>query len=152
MAASSKPAAKKVVAKSWQDPDWSQLVTQVGLSGAVRLLASNCAFLRREGNTIYLGLDPRSDSLLTKQRKDALAETLSQHFGENLVVDIAVDAALVAKMSETPVQQQSRVADERLEVARQELEADPNVQAMKNIFGAEIKTDTIELINPPQSD
>ena len=151
-AASSKPAANKVVAETWQDPDWSQLVTQVGLSGAVRLLASNCAFLRREGNTIYLGLDPRSDSLLTKQRKDALAETLSQHFGENLVVDIAVDAALVAKMSETPVQQQSRVADERLEVARQELEADPNVQAMKNIFGAEIKTDTIELINPPQSD
>jgi len=151
-AASSKPAANKVVAETWQDPDWSQLVKHVGLSGAVRLLASNCAFLRREGNTIYLGLDPRSDSLLTKQRKDALAEALSQHFGENLVVDVAVDAALGAETSETPVQQQSRIADERMEVARQELEADPNVQAMKNIFGAEIKTDTIELINPPQSD
>jgi len=151
-AASSKPAANKVVAETWQDPDWSQLVKHVGLAGAVRLLASNCAFLRREGNTIYLGLDPRSDSLLTKQRKDALAEALSQHFGENLVVDVAVDAALGAETSETPVQQQSRIADERMEVARQELEADPNVQAMKNIFGAEIKTDTIELINPPQSD
>ena len=151
-AAGSKPAAKKVVAKSWRDPDWSQLVTQLGLSGAVRLLASNCAYLRRNANTIYLGLDPRSDSLLTKQRREALAESLSQHLGENLVVDIAVDAALGAETSETPVQQESRIADERMEVARQELEVDPNVQAMKNIFGAELKTDTIELINPSQSD
>ena len=40
----------------------------------------------------------------------------------------------------------------RLEAARQELEADPNVQTMKNMFGAEIKTETIELIKPAQSD
>jgi len=152
IAASPENVAKKVVAKPWQDPDWSQLVKQLGLSGAARLLASNCAFLRRDGKTIYLGLDPRSDSLLTRQRKDALAERLSQHFGEQLVVDIAVDAALGAETRETPVQQESRIADEQIEVARQELEADPNVQAMKNMFGAEIKTDTIELINPPRSD
>jgi len=41
---------------------------------------------------------------------------------------------------------------ERLEAARQSLEADPNVQTLKNMFGAELKTDSIELINPPQSD
>jgi DNA polymerase-3 subunit gamma/tau len=114
----------------------------------VRLLASNCAFLRRDGKTIYLGLDPRSESLLTKQRNDALAGLLSKHFGEQLLVDVAMGA----ETSETPVQQESRMADERMEAARQELEADPNVQAMKNIFGAEIKTETIELINPSQSD
>ena len=44
------------------------------------------------------------------------------------------------------------MADERLEQARRTLEADPNVQAMKDMFGAEIKPDTIELINPTQSD
>jgi DNA polymerase-3 subunit gamma/tau len=137
-----------VAAEAWQDPDWSQLVPKLGVSGAVRLLASNCAFLRRDGNTIFLGLDPRSESLLTKQRKDALADLLSKHFGEQLLVDVAMGA----ETSETPVQQESRMADERMEAARQELEADPNVQAMKNIFGAEIKTETIELINPSQSD
>jgi len=146
--AETKPTPTKVAAEAWQDPDWSQLVPKLGVSGAVRLLASNCAFLRRDGNTIYLGLDPRSESLLTKQRNDALAGLLSKHFGEQLLVDVAMGA----ETSETPVQQESRMADERMEAARQELEADPNVQAMKNIFGAEIKTETIELINPSQSD
>jgi len=118
------------------------------VTGAVRLLASNCAYLRRDGMTIYLGLDQRSESLLTKQRKDTLAERLSSHFGENLLVDIE----LGADAGETPLQEESRMSDERLEAARQTLEADPNVQALKNMFGAELKTDSIELINPSQSD
>ena len=151
--ARAKPAAaSSVQPHTWQDPDWSQLVAKLGLAGAVRLLASNCAFLRREGNTVHLGLDPRSESLLTGQRKDALATSLSQHFGERLGVKIAVEAAVGAETPETPVQEESRMADERMEAERQKLEADPNVQAMKDIFGAEIKTESIELINPSQSD
>ncbi len=154
---SAKPAAAAAVTASavqqtatevWQDPDWSELVGKLDVAGAVRLLSSNCAYLRRSGNTVYLGLDPRSESLLTKQRKDNLAESLSRHFGETLVVDVT----LGAEATETPVQKESRMVDERMEAARKELEADPNVQAMKTIFGAEIKTDTIELINPSQSD
>jgi DNA polymerase-3 subunit gamma/tau len=135
-------------AASWSEPDWTALVAQLGLGGAVRLLASNCTYIRRDGNTIQLGLDPRSESLLTRKRKDELAASLSSHFGETLSVDVA----LGTDAGETPVQVESRLADERLEAARQSLEADPNVQALKNMFGAELKADTIELINPPQSD
>jgi len=141
-------AAASASASAWEDPDWSALVAEMGLAGTIGLLASNCVFLRRESNTVYLGLDPRSESLLTKQRKNALAERLSQHFGEPLAVDVTLGAAT----QETPSQEESRMSDERMEAARQQLEADPNVKAMKDIFGAEIKTDTIELINPPQSD
>ena len=138
----------QVSAQTWAEPDWSTLVGEIGLQGAVRLLASNCAYLDRQGNTVRLGLDPRSESLLTKQRKDSLAKHLSTHFGEKLSVEIT----LSADGGETPVQEESRMADERLEAARQSLEADPNVQKLKNMFGAELKTDSIELINPPQSD
>jgi DNA polymerase-3 subunit gamma/tau len=141
--------ARPSASADWQNPDWSQLVADLGLAGTLRLLASNCAFLRREGNTLHLGLDPRSESLLTKSRKNALAESLSKHFGENLLVDVTIGAVAA---SETPVQQESRMADEKMEAARQELEADPNVQAMKNMFGAELKTDSIELISPSRSD
>ncbi len=134
--------------QAWAEPDWSSLVTQIGVQGAVRLLASNCAYQCREGKIIRLGLDPRSESLLTRQRKDSLAKCLSTHFGEKLSVDIT----LSAEVGETPVQEETRMADERLEAARQTLEADPNVQTLKKMFGAELKTDSIELINPPQSD
>ncbi len=139
---------QKAAAANWEDPDWSELVTGLGLGGAVRLLASNCAFQRREGNTLYLGLDPRSESLLTRPRKAAIAEALSKRFGETLNVEIEIGA----DGNETPLQEETRLADERMEAERQKLEADPNVQAMKNMFGAELKTDTIELINPTQAD
>jgi len=129
--------------RPWASPDWSQLVIDLGLSGALRLLASNCALLRREGSTVFLVLDPRSESMLTKQRKGAIADSLSDHFGETLVVDITVGAA----QKETPVQQESRLADERLEEARLSLEADPNVQTLKSMFGAELKLDSIEIIS-----
>ncbi len=139
------PSAAKppAAAASWAEPDWNALVGSLGLSGAVRLLASNCAYLKRDGNTVHLSLDPRSESMLTQQRKNQLAESLSAHFGEKLVVDVAVGAC---EESETPLQQESRLADERLEAARQSLEQDPNVQSLKSMFGAEIKTDTIEII------
>jgi len=140
--AASPPAA------AWTEPDWHQLVADLGLQGAVRLLASNCSYVERTGNTVHLSLDPRSESLLTKQRSDALAQRLAEYFGEALRVDVAIGKAA----GETPLQAESRMADEQLESARQALEADPNVQALKDMFGAELKTDTIELINPTQSD
>jgi DNA polymerase-3 subunit gamma/tau len=139
---------KPAPTKAWSEPDWAALVVDLGLSGAVRLLASNCVYRERSGNTICLGLDPRSESMFTRKRKDALAERLSEYFGEQLSVDIN----LGADTGETPVQAESRQADERLEAARQSLEADPNVQALKDMFGAELKADSIELINSPQSD
>jgi DNA polymerase-3 subunit gamma/tau len=141
-------AGKADAAATWTDPDWTALVAQLGLGGAVRLLASNCTYIRREGNRIYLGLDPRSESLLTAKRKDELTASLSAHFGEKLAIEVEIGT----DQGETPVQAETRLADERLEAARQSLEADPNVQALKNLFGAELKADTIELINPPQTD
>jgi DNA polymerase-3 subunit gamma/tau len=132
----------------WHEPDWKDLIDNLGLSGAVRLLASNCALLRREGNTVFLSLDPRSESMLTRERKDKLAAALSECFSESLTVDISIGEAA----KETPMQEESRIADERIEAAKASLESDPNVQALKNMFDAELKTDSIELINPPQND
>ena len=90
-AQSAEPAAKSQV---WSDPEWSQLVAKLELTGADRMLASNCAYLRREENTVFLSLDPRAESMLTKQRKDAISESLSTHFGEHLLVDITLGSAV----------------------------------------------------------
>ncbi len=142
------PAPDATASRTWAMPDWGTLVGELQLAGMVRLLAANCAYLGREGQTVKLNLDPRSESLLTRQRKEALAERISQHFGETLVLEITVSASA----GETPVQEEVRMADERLEAARQSLESDPNVKALKKMFGAEIKPDSIELVNPQNSD
>ena len=138
----------KQVASKWQEPDWSELTTQLALPGAVRLLAGNCAYLRREENTVFLSIDPRSESLLTRPRKDALAAALSDRFGENLSIDIAIGEVA----AETPLQGDSRRESEKMEAARMSLESDPNVKALQDMFGAELKTESIEIINPSQND
>jgi len=143
-------SAEQVVAAGakWQDPDWSQLIADLGISGSIKLLASNCALLRREGNTVFLSIDPRSESLLTRERKRSLSDALSAHFAEGLTVDISIGEVA----DETPVQAESRLVDERMEAARVKLESDPNVQALKDMFDAELKSDSIELINPSRRD
>ncbi len=128
---------------SWADPDWAQLIGQLELSGFNKQLASNCAYLRREANTVFLTLDGRSESYLTRPRQAALAAALSAHFGEDLKVDISV--GIVKK--ETPVQKEARKESENLDAARAGLEADPNIKTLKDMFGAEIVADSVEPIN-----
>jgi DNA polymerase-3 subunit gamma/tau len=123
-------------------------VSDLRLTGPLRILAGNCALDRRDGNTVYFSIDPRSEALLTRHRKDALAQALSQHFGEDLSVDIRI----AESTPETPQEQENRIADERIIAARKSLESDPNVQTLKNVFGAELKTESIEPLDSSRSD
>lgn len=131
----------KIAKAKWEDPDWSVLVAQLGLGGADRLLASSCAYLKRDGNTVYFGLDPGSESYLTRPRKENLAGALSEHFGESLTVDISIGST----EAESPMQARSRQDEEQFAAERAKLEADPNVQALQDMFGAELKSDSIRL-------
>jgi DNA polymerase-3 subunit gamma/tau len=77
-----------------------------------------------------------------------LTNALSDRFGEPLVVDIAIGAAA----DETPMQEETRRADEKIEEAIATLESDPNVKSLKDMFGAELNADSVELINGTQND
>jgi len=151
-AAATRPASvqsTKAASTSWQeDVDWAQLISKMDIKGATRLLATNCALLRRDGDTLYFSLDGKSEAMLTRARQEALAEALSQQFGETLRVSIEVGEAA----PETPVQEKSRMEGERYEAAKASLEADPNIKTLQTMFGAELKADTIEPINPSQSE
>jgi len=144
-----KPAAQPAeAAADWDELDWSALLPQLSLVGATRLLAGNCAYLKRAGDTVYFSLDERFDGMLTRQRTEAIAKALGEHFGESLKIEVTVSD----NGPETPHQVESRLADESIEAARQSLENDPNVKAMKSLFGAELKPDSIEVITGRQSD
>lgn len=127
---------------AWQAPDWARLIPELELNGASKLLASNCAYLRRKGGVIHLALDSRSESLLTRSRQNELAAALSKRFGESLTVEIEIGRPEL----ETPMQAKARLDHETLEAARESLEADPNVKALRDMFGAELNPDSIELV------
>lgn len=133
--------ASRDTSSAWQEPDWPDVVRALDLTGASRMLVSGCAYLRRDGNTLYLSLDSRSESLLTSARQHAVADALSRHFGEALRIEVAVGAAT----AETPLQAEARIADEKVAAARESLEADPNVRALKDMFGATLNADSVQV-------
>ena len=131
---------------TWQDPDWSKLITRLELSGAGKLLASNCAFIRRQKNVLHLCLDGKSETFLTKSNEAALTRAICSHYGESLRLNISIGQT----ESATPIQEEARRVDARYEAARASIEADPNVKALQDMFGAELNQDSIEpLKNQP---
>jgi DNA polymerase-3 subunit gamma/tau len=144
------PAARQTDSQSeaWTDPDWPELVGSMSLKGAARMLADNCAYLGRDGDTIRLSLDSRSESSLTAERQRALAKALSEKFAETLRVDIVLDKHRDEPEKETRAERATRESDELQAAAKASLETDPTVLAMKDMFGAELKEDTIEPISP----
>ncbi len=133
------PAGPKNAA-FWASPDWHRLAGQLEITGSVRLLAANCAFCDRQGTTVRLKLDARSETLLTEQRRRSLQAAMCTYFGESLSVRIQVGDG-----DETPVQREQRENQEKLEAARRELENDPNIRTLQDMFGAEIQADTFRL-------
>ena len=139
------PAAEPEVvgAAIWGATEWSGLVDVLDLPGASKLLASNCALVGRDGDEVRLALDQSAESFLTRSRQKALEEALSGHFGEALRVQISIGGG----EGETPMQQKARHEDEALQAARENLESDPNVKALKDMFGATLNGDSVQIID-----
>jgi DNA polymerase-3 subunit gamma/tau len=136
------------VKRQWLDPDWNVVIGELNLTGANKLLASNCAYSHRENNTLHFNLDSRSESLLTKSRQKSLAAAVSDLFGEALQVEISFSASAAA----TPMQEEARRVDEEMAAARASLESDPNVKALQDMFGAQLNPESIELIQQSSGD
>ena len=142
--AATRPAAEPAAAQpatSWVEPDWSELVPRLKLRGIDGLLASNCALRGRDGNVVELALDKSAETYLTRARQETLQKALSEHFGERLKIEITVGGC----EKETPLQKKSREESEDLKARREGLETDPNVVAMKNMFGATLDPESVRV-------
>jgi DNA polymerase-3 subunit gamma/tau len=119
--------------------DWPSLVAGLELSGLSRQLAAHCALVGRDGAVIRLALDPRNQHVRTASAVERLAQALCRHLGETIRVEVEVGEPA----AETPARAEERQAREHLVAARESLEADPTVRALKEKFGATLRTDTV---------
>ena len=140
-AISAAPAAPAAALASLVPENWPALSQQLELGGLARQLASNCAYLGRQGGLLRFALDPRHQAIRSRAQEDKLAQALSRHFGEALRVDIEMATA----PAETPALAQARQTDERLGAARAALEVDAAVLALKERFGATLHPDSVRL-------
>ena len=129
---------RPVVARSALD-DWPATLAQLEVGGAVRQLASHCAYAGRDGAVIRLSLDPSQQTLRTTALVEKLAQALTRHLGEAVKVEIGI----AQSEPDTPARAQERDAEARLASARRSLEEDPTVRAFRDKFGATIKPDSI---------
>ncbi len=100
---------------------------------------------------MFLALDERSESLLTRSRQTVLADALTSYFGEPLNLDISLQQSPGKEAAATPRQEEIQREDDRLQAARQSLESDPNVRILKDMFGAEINADSVEIVDKQSS-
>ena len=120
--------------------DWPDLLARLELQGAARQLASHCRLLERDGNRFTLLLDARAESLRTRQQEERLAQALARLLGGPVQLAFEVGS----EAGDTPARRQEQARDERFEQARLALENDPNVQALRDRFGAVIQPDSIK--------
>jgi DNA polymerase-3 subunit gamma/tau len=118
---------------------WGSILSQLELAGSPRQLANHCTFVGHQGNVVKLGFDPRSGFVRTQGQVEKLAQALSKYFGEAVRVEFE---ALQAGQ-ETPAQAGQRASVEELDSARQSLESDPGVQALREKFGATLLPDSV---------
>jgi DNA polymerase-3 subunit gamma/tau len=149
---SAAPSQAKVVAsaasapqpKRAADADWSSIVAALNLQGMVRQLAAHCALVGKQGNRVQLQLDAAGEHFKTASQEEKLTQALSQYFGEPVRLEFSIETANI----DTPARQQKAASEERMQNARNAIESDPNVRAMRDIFGATIQPESIRPNDP----
>ncbi|HTT02186.1 MAG TPA: DNA polymerase III subunit gamma/tau [Steroidobacteraceae bacterium] len=118
---------------------WSEILNQLDLQGAARQLASHCVLLERRGGLVRLALDARNQLVRTRAQEDKLAQALSRYYGEPVRLELSVGELA----NETPAQAGQRASAAELEAARQALDTDATVRALKERFGATVLPETV---------
>ncbi len=118
---------------------WAAIVNQLELAGSARQLANHCVLIGRKGALVKLGFDPQTPFVRTQGQVEKLAQALAKYFGET----VRIEFEALQPGHETPAQAGQRASIEELDSARQSLESDPGVQALRERFGATLLPDSV---------
>ena len=116
--------------------DWAQVVDELVVVGLARELARNSAVTSFDGRRVELVIAPQFEKLAARRHVETLQAALTEKFASPMVINVSVgnDARL-----STPSQQQIAADAERQRRAEADIDADPNVQALRDAFGATIE-------------
>ena len=138
-ASSAASAPKSSAAAPETGGDWPSLLARLDLKGPARQLAGHCQLVARESNHFRFLLDARAASLHTRQLEERFVQALRRLVGDAATLEIGQGGA-----GDTPARREEQARDERLEKARAALEGDPNVQSLRERFGAVLQPDSIK--------
>jgi DNA polymerase-3 subunit gamma/tau len=114
--------------------DWDRVLQGLDLSGLTREMALNSVLLGRDGDTVRLLLAGDHTHVLSDMRKVQLQDALARYYGAPIRLLVEVGTSPV----ETPAARQRRDEQARLDAAVRAIDADPNVQSLRETFGARV--------------
>lgn len=140
---SATPSAVPTVVPAAAAEDWSAILSALNLSGMAAQLAAHCTLEQLGATQVRLRLDAQGEMFRRPQVEQRLSEALSKHFGRTLRLEIQVGEA---PLEDTPARRQARAEDERQRAAQDAIESDPNVRALRDMFGATVLPGSIKPI------
>jgi DNA polymerase-3 subunit gamma/tau len=89
---------------------------------------------------LRLTLDARGQPLHTRQLEERVCQAVSRLLGHDVRLELELGNGAI----DTPARAEEREQQSRLEQARQALDNDPTVKALKDRFGAVVQPDSIK--------
>jgi DNA polymerase-3 subunit gamma/tau len=122
--------------------EWPEIIRAINISGRTKELANNCVLDSIDGNTCRLLLDPKFQQVGTKAEEN-LKAALEKYYGKSLKLVISTQATLQM----TPALEIQQARENQQQTAVDAINNDPNINSLKENFGARIMPSSIEPIN-----
>jgi DNA polymerase-3 subunit gamma/tau len=120
--------------------DWPSMIAAMRLESITKQLAQQCALHSIDDLNCTLLLDPAFQTMLSPMRIEKLQAALRTLRGRPVKLTILVEKPTIA----TPAEQLMKQREDRQQAAADAIEADQNIQALKEHFGARVIPGTIE--------
>jgi DNA polymerase-3 subunit gamma/tau len=117
---------------------WSALITQMQVAALTKQLALHSEFTR-EGDKVILNLVQSKEHLNTESAKEQLQYALSEVLQQDIKLEVHVGDAI-----NTPFALQQSINRVRLEHAKQVVETNEAIGMFKDMFNAQVLTDSIK--------
>ncbi len=143
-----KPTAPAIAAEQPQithateSNQWPAIISAINISGRTKELANNCVLDNIDGNTCRLLLDPKFQQVGTKAEEN-LKAALEKYYGKSLKLVISTQATPQI----TPALEIQQARENQQQNAVDAINTDPNINSLKESFGARIMPGSIEPIN-----
>ena len=137
-----KPVQAPVIAAGAGLDDWSQIIAALKIGGRTRELANNCVLDGFDDHVCRLLIDPSFQRVGTIA-EERLRDALQKYYGKPLKLQITPQIS----QQMTPALEIQQAREDRQQAAVDEINADPNVQALKENFDARILPGSIEPLN-----
>ena len=131
---------KRQPAQVSNDNKWAEIVVAMKIGGMTRELANNCVLDSLDDKSCDLVLSPGHIQLVSLKSEENLQQALQQYYGKPIKLNIKTEKI----DNTTPAQQITKQREDRQQAAVDSINADENVQALKEHFDARVLPGTIE--------